>query len=65
MVMNENRKIDFQKHQLPKFKKLYLLKIIFYVLILIGLIIYIGGAIKKNRSAIPAKIEVKEFELQE
>jgi len=62
--MEEKRNIDFKKHQLPKFKKWYLLKITFYVIVLIGLLIYLNYSLKKKQSKFPTVIEVNEFQIQ-
>lgn len=40
--MNEDRKVDFKKHQLPPVSKSYLLRIVIYIVLLTAL----GFAIK-------------------
>lgn len=62
--MNENRKIDFKKYTLPKYRKMYLLKIAFYIIVVISMFVFIRYSLAKRQSNMPDKIEVDEFQLQ-
>lgn len=57
MVMDERRKIDLSSNRLQKGKKWYLVKISFYVAILVALLIYLW--IKLDE---PTKVENQSIE---
>lgn len=57
-----NRKIDLNKNRLPKAKKSYIVKFIIYVIVLIGLGVYVHYALNKKEK--PVNIELNELELE-
>jgi len=47
--MEDKPKINFQNNRLPKFKKWYMVKILFYVIVLIVLMCFLWYSINKKQ----------------
>lgn len=61
--MDEKPRIDLKKHQLRKFNRWQLLKILFYTLAIIGILSYLMYSLKNSKKENVEKIESLEIEL--
>lgn len=60
--MEERSKIDLQSNRLSRFNRWYLLKTLFYVLLIVGLIGYMIYAMKQKQEATEIK-EIRDVEI--
>ncbi len=61
--MKERSKIDLQSNRLSRFNRWYLLKTLFYVSLIIGLIAYMVYALNQKREDTP-KEEIRDVEIE-